>query len=96
MSAPDPQEWKATEYEAQELHGTCYEDFNGDNMDHDLFVSLCERVARRRALAELKALFIATCEGCATGKACHYSNILSACPTQKIQDRIAAIEAEES
>lgn len=94
MSAPDPKEWKATEYEAQELHGTCYEDFNGDNMDHDLFVSLCERVARRRALAELKALLADTYVPYVNQ---HYGGpaptLLDA---DVIVSRIAAIEAEEA
>jgi len=89
VSAPDPKEWTVTDGEVDAIHDSAYEDWNGQNIDRALIAKTCETVARRRALAELKAILGET--------TCFYDNgEWFAVDELEIMDRIAAIEAEES
>jgi hypothetical protein len=45
-----------TEVEVDAIHESAYEDWNGQNIDRALIANTCESVARRRALAELRAI----------------------------------------
>lgn len=84
MSTPDTEKWKATGAEIWDISGA----------DANETQRIIATVARRRALEELRALYLAICPGCANGMACYHSHSISTCPTQKIQNRIAEIEAE--
>lgn len=68
MSAPDQKEWKVTEDEIDAIHESAYEDWNGQNIDRALIADICEAVARRRALAELRALAKTVCFACGQGR----------------------------
>lgn len=56
MSELDRNEWAVTEAELDAIHESAYEDWNGDNIDRELIAKTCEAVARRRVVAELKAI----------------------------------------
>ena len=88
MSAPDPKAWMPEPWEVSEVAMQSDSEF-GDN-DESGIVSLCESVARRRALAELRALLVFDFEveeGCPGWRAVN---------VDEIHARIAAIEAEEA
>ena len=86
MSAPDPKKWAPEPWEVSEVAMQSDSEF-GDN-DESGIVALCETVARRRALAELKALAAAAEHvGGEDWSDCMVGQIL-------IHDRIAEIEAE--
>ena len=88
MSAPDPEKWELTEDEAEEI-GAAVDLYGTDSPE---FLGGFEMVARRRALAELRAL---------AEDAREEPNQLQLCPvfTVRLDDirrRIAEIEAEEA
>lgn len=98
MSAPDPNKWEATDAECQMI---------GSRLSAAV---LAETVARRRALAELKALIGETCNFCLAG----LPYVLDVngkgygghpnesggghfiCTDYRVRNRIAEIEAEEA
>ena len=92
MSAPDPKAWAPEPWEVSEVAMQSDSEF-GDN-DESGIVDLCETVARRRAIEELKALISETYEPYVNQ---HYGGpaptLLNA---DVIFSRIAAIEAEEA
>jgi len=101
MSALNPEEWKATEDEIADahLHRTMYLDGREAEARKPF-----EAVARRRALAELRALAVRSCAFCAKADSpavlCYgvwihsYGGPHVDCKCPRINDRIAEIEAE--
>jgi hypothetical protein len=85
VSAPDPEKWKATECMVGPLmSGLCLSaKYSGAAVLGHVEI-VANAVARRRALAELKALQVD-----------EYGDV-DYIPTWKITNRIAAIEAEEA
>lgn len=93
MSVPDPKAWEATDRECEELS------WPGGAQ------AVAELVARRRAIAELKALRDETCMWCCTGEAFDENSEIhrdtegdyrAFCDAEHIRRRIAAIEAESA
>ena len=84
MSAPDPEKWQVTGQEFKAIASGVSHWLNNADTDGDKRARrVIERVARRRALAELKALH--------HGFVVCGSNFL-----ENLENRIAEIEAEEA
>ena len=91
MSAPDPKKWAPEPWEVSEVAMQSDSEF-GDN-DESGIVALCETVARRRALAELKEFWNAFKNEAANED----DNTIGISEAAiRIRHRIAAIEAEEA
>ncbi len=102
MSAPDPEKWQATGDELAE-HWTMAMLFQSDGAGFIKHTEgIVNAVARRRALAELKALAKLECSCCRSAEdlrpgGFHYDcegKYLALCDAEHIHDRIAEIEAE--
>lgn len=98
MSAPDPKAWALTQEEIDYL-------WRNDPPWSDEVGDLARVVARRRAIAELKALRDETCMWCCTGEAFDENleihrdtegDFRALCDAEHIRRRIAAIEAESA
>ena len=96
MSAPDPKAWAASQWEVMSVSP----EGRGDDPE---VIELTAAVARRRAIAELKALRDETCTWCCTGEAFDENleihrdtegDFRALCDAEHVRRRIAAIEAE--
>jgi len=98
MSAPDPKEWQLQQDELDAIE--CNLDIYG--IESRELQDPVYAVARRRALAELKALAKLECSCCRSAEdlrpgGFHYDcegKYLALCDAEHIHDRIAEIEAE--
>lgn len=91
MSGPDPKVWAPEPWEVSEVAMQSDSEF-GDN-DESGIVALCESVARRRALAELRALAVSLDED---ERGTHDTQDGLTEAWREVCARIAEIEAEET
>jgi len=100
MSAPDPKDWAPTATNLVQLGILLHPPYS--TVEYKAAREIIERIARRRALAELKALAKLECSCCRSAEdlrpgGFHYDcegKYLALCDAEHIHDRIAEIEAE--
>jgi len=98
MSAPDQKEWAPTATNLVQLGILLHPPYS--TVEYKAAREIIERIARRRALAELKALAPSVCRRCAVAYPVagqfvgDYWHQAEKCQAGRIHDRIAEIEAE--